>query len=331
MSKYTNTTGIPLEMAVWLAHDEYNHNSDPKTISVTTLLKPIKQIILGLRITPGPEDIGNMIASRLGTAIHTSIEQSWVTNYEQSLKDLGYPPSVINKVCINPSAIEVAQAEDNHQTIIPVYLEKRTEKVIDGWTISGQFDMVMEGKVKDVKTTGTYTYIKKTNDEKYILQGSIYRWLNQDIITEDTMSILFVFTDWTALKASIEKEYPKSKILEYQLILKTIQQTETYIRTKLSQITSLIDEPESSIPACNSEDLWEGETKYAYYKNAAKTSGRSTKNFSSESEALVRLTSDGNTGVIVTRRGQVKACRYCPAIGICDQAKSLVREGRLVI
>lgn len=46
--QYTNTTNIPLPLAVFLATDDYDYQ--PDTISVTTLLKPIKQIILGRRL-----------------------------------------------------------------------------------------------------------------------------------------------------------------------------------------------------------------------------------------------------------------------------------------
>ena len=38
--EYTNDHNIPLAMAVWLMHDDYDYIHDPKYISVTTLMKP---------------------------------------------------------------------------------------------------------------------------------------------------------------------------------------------------------------------------------------------------------------------------------------------------
>ena len=61
---------------------------------------------------------------------------------------------------------------------------------------------VAEGKVQDFKSTSVYTYLNQTNKDKYILQGSIYRWLNEDTITRDTMDIHFIFTDWNKKRLS---------------------------------------------------------------------------------------------------------------------------------
>jgi hypothetical protein len=36
-------------------------------------------------------------------------------------------------------------------------------------------------------------------------------------------------------------------------------------------------------------------------------------------------------GIVKTIRGEVKACRYCEVSGICQQAKNLVQQGRLVL
>ena len=48
---YANTTGIGLSVAVWLADDDYDHDDDPKAISATSIIKPIKQLILPNEIT----------------------------------------------------------------------------------------------------------------------------------------------------------------------------------------------------------------------------------------------------------------------------------------
>ena len=49
-AKYNNINQVPVSMAVWLAHDEYDHNDDPNHISVTGLIKPTKQLILAGRV-----------------------------------------------------------------------------------------------------------------------------------------------------------------------------------------------------------------------------------------------------------------------------------------
>ena len=103
---------------------------------------------------------------------------------KENLKKLGYSDKTISRFKINPDKVEEGD--------IPVYLEKRVEKEILGWTVTGQFDMVFNGQLIDFKTTGTYTYETKCKDNDYILQGSIYRWLSP-LITEDTIAINFIF------------------------------------------------------------------------------------------------------------------------------------------
>ena len=45
-----NDANIPLYLAAWLANDEYDYVSDPKYISATSLMKPIKELILSGRV-----------------------------------------------------------------------------------------------------------------------------------------------------------------------------------------------------------------------------------------------------------------------------------------
>jgi hypothetical protein len=83
MNAYTNTADIGLAMAVWLAHDEYssgaNEHEGQNVISATGLLKPIRQLVLSNRVPPSDRqvDVSDFIASRLGHAIHDSIEHAW--------------------------------------------------------------------------------------------------------------------------------------------------------------------------------------------------------------------------------------------------------------
>lgn len=47
----TNNTGVSLAMAVWLVNDDYDYQkAKPNYISVTTLLKPLRQIVLPRRV-----------------------------------------------------------------------------------------------------------------------------------------------------------------------------------------------------------------------------------------------------------------------------------------
>lgn len=330
MNKYVNTMNTSLPVALWLATDNYDYQNNPLTISTTTIIKPIRQIILGMQAVSGGmevvAEVSSLVASRMGTSFHDSIERAWKGNYKKGLQSLGYPEKVIDRIRINPETTE----EDT----IPIYLEQRNEKLVGPYTISGKYDMVMDGSVRDFKSTSTYTYEKGINDEKFILQGSVYRWLNPDIITDDVMHIDFIFTDWNAnkAKAGAKNGYPVTRVLDYPLKLKSIEETETYLNNKVAQIIRLKDAPQSEIPLCDATDLWQTDSVWKYYKNPASAGvlgKRSTANFNNPTEANTRLIEDGCVGVVVEVKGEVKACNYCKAINICNQAADLRAKGMI--
>lgn len=323
---YLNTAAVPLSLAVFLATDSYDHNDDQSVISATTLIKPIRQTILSSRI---PEEknvveLVQMVNSRMGSAIHDGIERSWLNNHKEAMEVLGYPKRVIDRIQVNPSPEHLT--EDS----IPVYLEQRAYKKVGNYTVSGKFDFVAEGRVEDFKSTSVYTAMHNTNDEKYILQGSIYRWLNPTLITQGEMAIQFIFTDWSAAKARTDPKYPQQRIQQRILPLKPVQEIDTYIRKKLTLLDSLWDAPEEQLPECTDEDLWRSTPIYKYYKNPSKMA-RSTKNFDTFAEAMLRKAEDGNTGVVVEQPGQVTACKYCSAFALCTQKDRLIASGDLIL
>lgn len=324
MQTYTNVSAVPLSLAVFLATDSYDH--DTSTISATTLIKPIRQIVLSKRVNndEASVDLVQMVASRMGTAIHDGIERAWLYNYANALKILGHPQKIIDRVKINP------EPQDIQDDTIPIYLEQRAHKVVGRHTVSGKFDFVGDGRVEDFKSTSTYTAINSTNDVKYILQGSIYRWLNPIIVTKDEMAIQFIFTDWSAARARAEPSYPQNRIQQRILPLKPVAEIDRYIRNKLDQIDQFMDEPEETLPLCTDEDLWRSAPVFKYYKNPEKTA-RSTKNFDTMMEARLRLAEDGGKGIVIERPGQVTACKYCPAFSVCTQKDTLIAQGDLVI
>ncbi len=326
--KLTNKSNISLSMAVWLAQDDYDYVEKQNYISATSLLRSVRQLILSSRITAptgGSVDVSSRISNRMGSAFHDAIERAWKgDNLKQSLTDLGYPRRVIEAVRINPKDSEL------NEDIIPVWLELRAEKEFRGWTIGGKFDMVMEYRLRDVKSTSTYTYMNKSNDEKFRLQGSIYRWLNPEKIKHDHMYIDYLFIDWSANLAKGNKDYPQQKILEYPLELKSISETEQYVASKLAALERYKDTPEAELPECTEEELWRTEPIYKYYKNPEKRS-RSTKNFDNLSDANMQLAADGGVGIVVRVAGEVKACRYCPAFSVCTQKDKYLLSGDLTI
>ncbi|MBL1322191.1 MAG: hypothetical protein COA63_014200 [Methylophaga sp.] len=321
----TNNTGISLAMAVWLAHDEYSSGAEKHSgkdvISVTSLMKSPRQIILTRRIPTSDKeaelDVTDLIASRFGTAMHDSIENAWTGGYVKAMRRLGYPEKVINSIKINPESVEEGD--------IPIYLEQRSFKEIDGVTISGKYDQIVHGQLNDTKTMSVWGYINGTKDEDFKIQGSIYRWLNQDKVTSDTLMIQMIFTDWSKADSKQNPKYPSERIVEYPIQLMSIQETETWMRTRIRTIraNAKLDEPD--ILYCTDKELWRSDPKYKYFSDAAKAKvlgARSSKNFDNLADANAWSATKGK-GVVVTFPGVVRACAYCGAYEICSQKDDL--------
>lgn len=320
MSKITNITGINLPLAVWLAADGYDFFPSGKSISATSLLKPVRQILLKERLTPEVRitpDVSDFIASRLGHSIHDGIENAWTRQYEPAMKALGYSQSVIDRIRINPGDLEEGE--------IPVYLEQRSTRKFKDYEISGKFDMVIDGELQDFKSTSVYTFIKGSKDKDYSLQGSIYKWLNPDKITSDHITINFIFTDWQRAMAKNSSTYPQQRVHAHRVQLMSLDETQQWIADRIRFLEANADKEEHELPFCPDEDLWRTPTVWKYYSNPQKTDGKSTKNFDNEFDANAHCTKAGK-GVVLKVPGVVKACGYCPCAPICTQ-KDLYEHG----
>lgn len=322
MGKITNITGIGLPLAVWLASDDYDfHPGQERAISATSLLKPVRQILLKERLTETTRDVpdvSDFIASRLGHSVHDGIESAWKRHYQTAMTKLGYSDKTISRVRINPETLEEGD--------IPVYLELRGSRKFKEYSISGKFDMVVDGELNDFKSTSVYTFIKGSKDEDYCLQGSLYKWIHADKITSDHITINFIFTDWQRAMAKSDPNYPQQRVLEHRVKLMSLEETEKWIDGRIRELEAHADLPEEKLPFCSDKDLWRTPTVWKYYSNPQKTDGRSTKNFTEKAPAYAFMAEKGGKGVVIEVPGVVKACGYCPAAPICTQ-KDLYEHG----
>ena len=324
--RFTNNKAIGLAVAVWLAHDDYDYSDDPNTISVTKLIRPLKQLILSQRVPPAESipDIADVIQARFGQTLHSGVENAWKNHYKTSLLKLGYPPGLIRRVRINP--------EQQEPDTLPVYTEVRLKRQIMGFTISGKVDLVIEGRLHDVKKTSVFGYqSKKSTGTTWKLQGSIYRWLDPEKIVHDDLVVQYLLLDWSRAMGARDPNYPPHPVPSRSVPLMSVAETEHWITNKLTLLLQLKDAPEELIPPCSDEDLWRSDPVFKYYAKENPVPGsRSTKNFDDLSEAMNYKAAQGK-GTVLRVPGKVRACGYCPALPICNQARDLVACGDLVI
>ena len=317
----TNNKNISLNMAIFLATDNYDYNKESNYISVTSLLKPLRAIITGLNSKASAEpDVLDFVASRVGTAIHTASENAWLNgNYKKSMWKLGCTSQVINAIKVNPTKEEVETTEG----IMPVYLERRSIKEIEGFKVGGKFDCVMDGNIRDIKTVKAFSYMK--NDmEPYRLQLSIYRWLNQDIIPSNIGYVDMLITDWKQYEADAKPEYPQTPVVEKRIKLMSLTETEEWLKKRLNSITQLINVPQDQLPLCTPEELWASPDKWAFY--AKPESKRATKVSEDQSVINQMYIEKGSKGRVEYRAGTPKRCDYCLKAE-CSQAQDFILQG----
>jgi len=175
---------------------------DEKHISVTSLLKPAYQVWLKIKEQPTDLVDVNMDAAILGSLVHFALEQL-----------------VSSKIAKR--------------------FEERISFVVDGVTINGQFDLVVDGHVSDYKT-GKLS--KLDNLESYIWQLSIYRWLIWKAfnkVLKDTGFLVFILLDFSIMHIDTP-EYRKHNVTsmfhEEEVKLHSFEEVEIFIRETLTEI-----------------------------------------------------------------------------------------------
>jgi len=325
MKKVTNDHGIDLPIAVWLLQNGYNSGAseapEGELISVTGLMKPTRQLILGRQVNTEDEemDVSDMIASRMGHGLHQSIEEAWTKgDWQGAMKRLGYPQKIIDKIKINPDPKTVKKGD------IPIYLEQRGFLPIGDIILTGQLDFSIDGAYRDVKSTSTFSYTSGSKDQDYILQGSMYRLIMPAFIWKDQMRIEFIFTDWQKFMAKQNPNYPQTRVVHQEYALMSREDTEQWVMDKLADIrnNAAFTFKQDRLIRCTDKELWKGDDKFKYYakEETAKKGGRASKVFDSLVDATAHQQQAGK-GVVVTFPGEVKACEYCPAFSVCEQRK----------
>ena len=281
---FTNKYNIPGHICKWLESDSYDYQ--PGVLSATTLISPARAFVLKkLHRDELTMDYSDLIALRYGTAIHDSLEKVGV------------------------------YADGD-------FKEKRFFAEIMGFQISGKMDAVLDGVIRDNKSTSVWKFIKKEFDD-YIKQLSIYKWIlhKNGIETAQHAFIDFFFTDWKKSEAEKGGDYPPIRYQEQRIELMSLEDVEKFIEERLTEFVFA----ESSLPECTKEELWTRDESWAIYSKAGVT--RAKKLCKTEAEAKQYVAENG--GVIEHRPGKAVRCGYCTAAPFCEQYRKLKEAGQI--
>ena len=302
--EFTNNHGVPFETAIFAAyHSTLYSGGAPRVgkLSTTTLIGPLRKAIYGMLQPEStePQDVNFLLASAKGTAMHQGMTNA-LTAYGS-----GY-------VC-----------------------EKRIETEVDGWKISGEFDILTPDKqIKDLKFVSNYN-LKKLQEDMLILQPgmsleemyeqtptyfkyqaqlSVYYYLLNDPEVKPYASILFMLnngSDMGKFKVDQEVTFP----------LWPREATQEFIEGRVATIKQHL--ADGTLPLCSDSERGFSPAEYKLQRvsptNGQLTTVRGSKfdNYTKFREFVVAKGKLGDVEQITEAKHTL--CNYCFASSYCDQ------------
>ena len=302
--EFTNNHGVPFETAIFAAyHSTLYSGGAPRVgkLSTTTLIGPLRKAIYGMLQPEStePQDVNFLLASAKGTAMHQGMTNA-LTAYNS-----GY-------VC-----------------------EQRIETEVDGWKISGEFDILTPDKqIKDLKFVSNYN-LKKLQEDMLILQPgmsleemyeqtptyfkyqaqlSVYYYLLNDPEVKPYASIIFMInngSDMGKFKVDSEVTFP----------LWPREATQEFIENRVAIIKRHL--ADGTLPLCSDAERGFSPAEYKLQRvsptNGQLTTVRGSKfdNYTKFREFVVAKGKLGDVEQI--QEAKYTLCNYCNYSSICTQ------------
>lgn len=302
--EFTNNHGVPFETSIFAAyHSTLYSGGAPRVgkLSTTTLIGPLRKAIYGMLQPEStePQDVNFLLASAKGTAMHQGMTNA-LTAYGS-----GY-------VC-----------------------EQRIETEVDGWKISGEFDILTPDKqIKDLKFVSNYN-LKKLQEDMLILQPgmsleemyeqtptyfkyqaqlSVYYYLLNDPEVKPYASIIFMInngSDMGKFKVDSEVTFP----------LWPREATQEFIENRVAIIKQHL--ADGTLPLCSDSERGFIPAEYKLQRvsptNGQLTTVRGSKfdNYTKFREFIIKSGRPGDVEQIT--EAKYALCNYCNYSSICTQ------------
>ncbi len=299
---FTNNTNLSKEHAIFAAYHSSLYSGNPPRegkVSTTTIIGPLRKALFAIKYPDtGTEDVSTLMASAKGTCMHGGLTLAL------EAADVGY-------TC-----------------------EHRIDREVNGWKISGEFDVLTPDKqIKDFKFVSNYNIKKLIEDKeklqsewtfeemyskvptyfKYVAQLSIYKWLINDPEIKPYGSILFSLNNGSDMgKYTVDQEvtFP----------LRPMEEIEEFLSDRVQQMKDYLASGE--IPLCSNEErgFTPGEWKLRRMGSTGKMATVRGSKCSSAAELSDFIRTKGKPGdVDVIIPPKYALCGYCRFKDVCDQ------------
>jgi len=285
MGKITNKKNLPTQL-VRAVEREYTYQ--PKRYSITSLLDTHRILQLKRRYHDElSQDVSDMIWMIFGSGIHKAIE------------DAGVEPGE--------------------------HAEKRLEYQFGEYTLSGIVDFIDEnnGVILDWKTTSLWTWIYKSNHDKWLkqLQLSALLWYKNSGQWISKGQIGALLKDYKK-KPFPDDNYPDSELQIIDFDLGTPEEIEAWVISTFEEIQMYEKFDDDQLPMCSLEDRWNTGNKYAVIEKGKKRAVRVYDNEEDATRHVSQAFTDGIKMDIEFRPGEDKRCKdYCPVKHFCSHGR----------
>ncbi len=282
----TNKKNLPSQLQRALEREYFYQE---KRYSVTSLLNPIRQVLLARRHHDEIElDVSDGIWMLFGQGIHKAIESVEYSDYEK--------------------------------------VEQKLEAKFGEYTLSGIVDYINteEEFILDWKTTSQWTYkLRNTENssiDSYVTQLRLYAllWFMNTGQWIQTGKLALLLKDYKKSPYP-QPEDPDGPIQVLQFDLGSFSDIKEWVENRFNQIEEFESEPDFVLPLCSPEERWNKGDKYAVMQSGHK---RATKVFDSEEDAQTMVSDEfakGRKYSIDVRPGEDTRClKYCSAAPFCS-------------
>ena len=314
---WTNKHNLPEVFVNAITNDNHVVNGD---ISVTQLIDA-PQIRQLKRLTNYELDVTDMIGMMLGTAMHEHLERlSFSSNYRARI--LKEASGILRSNQPKVSDWLDKYIEESFETDKRHTLEMNLTMEINGWTLSGTFDIYdkLKKELDDWKVTSASMVMFPEFIQSRKTQLNIYKVMAEHNGLEvDSAKIRSVIKDWSKMKILSNKDYPKIPYDELDVPLLEEEVVMKYLRKRVDLHQRA--ENGESIP-CTPKDRWAKADTYAVKKKGLKKAKRvfdnkamaekfmNENNFKFDKELYVEF-----------RPSESFRCKngYCPVSEVCPQ------------
>jgi len=193
------------------------------------------------------------------------------------------------------------------------HIEQSLRLIIDDQLITGTPDVWTTNQLMDFKNTSVESYQYHKNDDSWLLQLNIYRYLIWKVfnIAIPTLTSVVAFDNWSQQKSVYDKSYPRKASIEVNQPIMSFEDIEKYLKERIKLFHNAKDY------ICTSENRWDKPTQYAVRKI---TSSKCIKlcDTVDEAEFVISQKSDPLIYTYDVRIGESERCeRWCPVRHVC--------------